>query len=121
MNRFIKIIIVLLEIFLCYTFLIKEYTIGCLFKTIFNVSCFSCGLTRAFKSIINFNLIESFKYNLLGIPIFLFLVYINILLICDIIFNKEKANYCLKKIGSYYKEIILVIIINTVINNVRGI
>lgn len=121
MNRLIKIIVVLLESFLCYIFFIKEYSIGCLFKTIFNISCFSCGLTRGFKEIIKLNFIESFNYNLLSIPIFFLLIYINLLLISDIIFDKKILNNYLKKIGTYYKEIIVIILINTIINNLRGI
>ena len=121
MNRFAKIGIILLEFILCYVIFAKGIIIECVFKKIFNISCFSCGITRGFKEIINFNFVESFNYNWLSIPIFILIIYINILLINDIIFNSKKINSFFDLLGQHYKIIILIIIINTIINNVRGI
>ena len=50
------------------------FDIKCLFKLLFSIPCPSCGLTRAFKAIINLDFIGAIKYNLLSIPIFISMI-----------------------------------------------
>ena len=53
----------------------------CPFFNIFNIPCPACGLTRAFKLIIQFRFIESLKYNILALPLVIFTFIYIILLI----------------------------------------
>jgi hypothetical protein len=49
---------------------IYRYTPSCVFKTYFNIECFSCGMTRSFMSIAKGNFEEANEFNKLGIPLF---------------------------------------------------
>ncbi|WMJ24361.1 DUF2752 domain-containing protein [Paludicola sp. MB14-C6] len=49
---------------LVYAILIKHgYGIACLFQKYFGISCLSCGATRAFFSLLHFDLISAIAYN----------------------------------------------------------
>jgi len=121
MNRLYKILVLVSEVFLSYIMFIKKTYIPCVVKTLFNVSCPACGLTRAFRSILSLNIIKSFNYNILGFPIFIIIIFINLYLIYDVIFNRKETNVFLKKIGKHYSIIIIISLINMIINNIRGI
>ena len=41
----------------------------CMFFNIFGIPCVGCGLTRAIKALLKFKILESIRYNILGIPI----------------------------------------------------
>lgn len=116
MNRFYKTLILLIEFIFTYLIFIKSYSFPCIYKQLFNTPCFACGLTRSFKALINLNILDSFKYNLLGLPIFILLVIINVLLVIDIIKNSKETNNFFKRLGKYYLVILIIIIINTFIN-----
>ncbi len=121
MNRIRKIILLLSEIIFTYLIFANKINSNCLIKKYLNISCPACGFTRAFKSIINLNFIEAIKYNLLSIPVFIFLIVINIILIYDIFFNKKKTDKIFMFISKYTILIIIILIINTIINNIKGI
>lgn len=89
----------------------------CLIKTIFHISCPACGMTRAVKEILKFNIITSFSYNILAFPIILILAYVFIVNI----FNTSKAIEIFKKISKHYYIVIILIIISWFINIYRGI
>ncbi len=61
----------------------------CPIKNIFNVSCFGCGMTRAFISILQLDLVSAFYYNVLSIPLFFGIVIYTLFLIIDIVFSKN--------------------------------
>jgi hypothetical protein len=53
----------------------KQHSI-CLFKNLFGVECYGCGITRAVISTIQFDFVSAFHYNKLIVIIFPLLVYI---------------------------------------------
>ena len=72
----------------------------CLFYNLFKVPCPGCGLTRSFLSIICFDFISAFQFNILGIPLFIFLLIYFIL----ILFNKKES------LDSFFKNNIKLVI-----------
>ena len=94
----------------------------CILKNLFGICCPGCGLTRSFKAILNFDLYDAFKYNILGIPLFLLCIITFIGLIIDIIKNKDATiKFYFKIFTKYYIGIIILLIITTIINNINGI
>lgn len=118
-NRLIKISILFFEAVLLYVVL--NFNIGCFFRNNFGIRCPGCGLTRAFLSIFKFDFVSAFKYNISSIFLFIFLVIFNILLLYDIIFNKNIVWKFIEKIFKYYVLILVLIVVTTIINNVNKI
>jgi len=53
----------------------KQHTI-CLFKNLFGIECWGCGITRSIISIIHLDFTAAFHYNKLIIIVFPLLVYV---------------------------------------------
>ena len=96
--------------------LLTKFKIPCIFKEIFNLPCPSCGMTRAFISILKLNFIDALKYNLLSIPLFILIILFYTLNIIDIINHKQYLNIFINKIATNYHIIIIILIINWIIN-----
>ena len=116
MNRLKYILIMFIEGIVYYLIFIKNITIHCLFKLLVKIPCPGCGLTRAFKSILDLKLINAIKYNILSIPLFIFLIISNILFIIDIIKKNNKSSIFIKRITKHYKLLLLLLLITEIIN-----
>ena len=68
-------------------FYVFEFSWDCPIKKYLHFACPGCGLTRSIRALLNFNLIDSIKYNLLGIPLVISIIIISIFLLKDIINN----------------------------------
>lgn len=114
--RIFYILILLGEGISYYLIKIRNITIPCFFKYITNIPCPGCGLTRSILSILNLDIVSAIKYNILGIPLFITIILLNIYLIKDIIYNKKSTITLINKILNNYKIIILLLIISEIIN-----
>lgn len=121
-KRIINLIILVMGLLFIGIVALGKINVECLFKKIFHISCPGCGLTRSFRSILNLDFTNAFKYNILGIPLFILCIIYIILLIRDVIIGSDKGNKLVLYIFSkYYILIICLFIISMVINNIRGI
>jgi len=91
------------------------YEPKCIFKMMFNIPCVSCGLTRAFFSIISLDFIGAFNYNILSIPLFVSIIVFYILYIFNRKYLDKYFNYIVKN----YKFIIIILGISWIINIVK--
>lgn len=94
----------------------------CVFKKYLNINCPGCGLTRAFRSILSFDLITATKYNVLSIPLFICMIIFIFSIIKDIVLGKETTIVFLNNIFKRHYVILLIIIfITMIINNINSI
>lgn len=91
----------------------------CLFKRILTIPCPICGMTRAFKFILQGDFLMALKMNLLSIPLFISIVIFYITYIISFCFKKDYIYKLYDLVIKYYKIIILVLIINWGINIVK--
>lgn len=112
--------IYILVVLIIFLLIVEIVPVTCLFKQVTGIYCPTCGMTRAFHSIIFFNFRKAFSYNILSIPLFLFIVISSFILVYEIITNKFNYIPRLQKILSN-KYVIFVIlfllIISFIINN----
>ena len=104
-----------------YVFLYYHISIPCFFKLLFSVPCPGCGMTRAFREIFNFHFISAFSFNILAIPLFLYLLFFNILLFYDIFFKKNISLKYIKFIENHSIYLIFFLILSLIVNIIRGI
>ena len=74
MNRIKNFIIIITLIIFLYIIAILPVT--CIFKSVTGILCPACGMTRAFWSIMNFNFLQATYFNILSIPLFIFIFII---------------------------------------------
>ena len=96
---------------------IFDIKLECLFKTLLHINCPTCGLTRSFKAIINFDFVKAFNENILGIPIFITIILIYIFYMLDLFFKTNILINIYNKSTKHYKVIICILLILTIINN----
>ena len=122
MKRLINILILIFGISFIFIATSGYVKLNCLFKSIFDISCPGCGLTRSFRSILNFDLYNAFKYNILGIPLFILCIVTIISLIIDIIRGKDTTiKFYFNIFSRYYIGIIIILVVTMIINNINGI
>ena len=79
-------------------------------------------MTRSFKYLLNLNIEKSLYYNILTIPILIFLIYHIILFIKDIIKKENKAALSLYNFfKKYWIIVIILIIVSEIVNIIHGI
>lgn len=94
----------------------------CVFKKYLNINCPGCGLTRAFRSILSFDLITATKYNILSIPLFICMIIFIFSIIKDIVLDKETTIVFLNNtFKRHYVILLIIIFITMIINNINSI
>lgn len=121
MNRIIKSFLFLIEVVMCYLILSGKLFTNCMIKQIFHISCPACGFTRGFRAILHGRLLEAFQYNLLSIPVFVLFLIVNCYLVYDILKDKKRIDCFFEEIGKVTIPILIILLINMIINNIKGI
>ena len=118
-NRLVSSSILILIFVIYYIFAIYGISLHCVFKTYFNLECPACGMTRAFKSILKFDFVNAFLYNILSIPIAIIVVISIVTLISDLITGKNRFITGIKNFfTNYYILIITALVISFIYNNI---
>ena len=92
------------------------FDVKCIFKSIFNIPCISCGLTRAFISILHLDFVSAFKYNVLSIPLFVVILLFIILYLISKIYKKEYIYILYDLISKYYYVVLIILLLGWIIN-----
>lgn len=122
MKRLKSLFIIILLFLIFVLFLKYNLEWECIFKKSLHIACPGCGLTRSLRALLSLNLVESIKYNILGIPIFLIGVISIAMIIKDLIKNEETFMPMLYEImNKFYKFIFIVLVITMIINNINGV
>ena len=122
MKRFVNILLLLFGISFILIITSGVIKVNCLFKTLFGINYSGCGLTRSFRAIFNLDFYSAFKYNILGIPLFIIGIITSFSLIIDIIRNDDiTIRYIFNSFKKYYVLIIVLLVITMIINNINGI
>lgn len=116
-------ILILLIIFTFYVFIYKfKIYMPCIFKGITGFSCPACGLSRGINQLFNFDIKKAFEYNILSLPIFIFISTTIIWVIRDIIKKDDSyINNVMKFFEKWYMLIFILLIIVAVTNNINKI
>ncbi len=119
-NRLRTLLILGLIIFLFLFLWLGQF--DCLFKKHFHFPCPGCGMNRAFNEILSFNILESFKYNILAFPGILIGLFCFGVLCYDLL---KGTNVFLPKLfeilKKYYLVIFLIVFVSWMFNIYRGI
>ncbi len=91
----------------------------CPIKNLLGISCFGCGMTRGFISVLNLDFKTAFEYNVLSIPLFISIALYFICSFIDIIFDKNYIYIVEKQLSKKYMYLvyIIILIIATILNN----
>ena len=98
-SAYLFISLILLCLFLFFIIMPEEAIYAllptCEWKLLYGKECFFCGISHSFCEIIKFNFSSAFNYNMLGIPLFFFLMANEIFFVLKIksILSNIKSNY----------------------------
>lgn len=111
----------ILAILIISLLIIRTIPVTCIFKQVTGIACPACGMTRAFNSILFLNFVNALYYNILSIPLFIFITLSIVILIYEIIFNKFV--YIPKLLESLSNKFVILILflcifISFIINNI---
>lgn len=88
-NKFISIAIIYFIFSVLMKILFKiDILIPCLWKTVFNIKCFGCGLTSAFIELIQFNFLNAYDANMLIFIVVPGILYFIISSVIGLIYKK---------------------------------
>lgn len=92
----------------------------CPFKNFFGISCFGCGMTRGFISVLNFDFKSALKYNVLSVPLFICTALYFAFAAADIVFGKNYIYSIEKQLAKKYMFPIyfMILILSAVLNNI---
>lgn len=113
--------ICILAILTLFLLVIELVPVTCIFNQVTGIYCPACGMTRAFYSILNFNFIDAFCYNILSIPLFIFIISSLIILIYEVLLNKfEYIPKLLKLLSNKFVLILIFVMISIsfILNNI---
>lgn len=79
----------------------------CPWKTILNIPCPGCGMTRAVKLILQGQIIDSFQYNIMALPLVIITIISIVCLVIDIIKNQTTYINRIDKIVQKHMVLIL--------------
>lgn len=118
MNRIKNFII--LAILIIFLYAISILPVTCFFKSVTGIYCPACGMTRAFTSILNFNFLDAIYFNILSIPLFIFIAYFSFRLVIDFL----KNNFIfipnlLDFFKNYYWIFLILMFISFIFNNLK--
>jgi len=111
-------ILVILTIFLL---MIEFIPVTCIFKQVTGISCPACGMTRAFHSILKLDFLGAFQYNILSIPLFVFIIFSFTILVYEIFANQfQYIPKLLKLLSNRFVICIisLLLLISFILNNI---
>ncbi len=118
MNRLKNgLILIILISFLCFVAIMP---VTCIFKTVTGICCPACGMTRAFLAIFHLDFLSSIWHNILGIPLFIFLIYSIAMLVKDFIKNRfDYITNVLNFLTKHYILILILLCISFLFNNLK--
>lgn len=93
----------------------------CPIKKLFGISCFGCGMTRAFISILKFDFKSAIEYNVLSVPLFFGICIYLFIFVSDILLSKnniEKIDVFLSR--KYMLAVYLMILLLSAYINVMS-
>lgn len=115
----ILLILVGISLFMIFHFSLRP---ECLFKKMTSIPCPACGLTRAYLEILKGNIIQSFSYNILAVPLFIGML-ISIWLIIEGFFKNQDLFF--SKMFSFFQKydkfILFLLLISWILNIMRQI
>ena len=74
----------------------------CPVKNLFGFSCFGCGLTRGFVSILHFDFRSAIKYNILSVPLFFAIALYCAFAVIDFLWDKNFIKIVEKQLAKRY-------------------
>ncbi len=117
--KFNKSIIIILCLIIA-IILFYNVNFPCLFVTLLDINCPGCGMSRAIDSLMKFNVLKALQYNLLSVPLVIAVIISIVLLIKDIVKKEDTYfNLLIKILDKYKWLIIIIIILNMIINNLK--
>ena len=116
MKRFSYISFFIIEVVIVFLLKANLIHLSCFFKAVFHIPCPGCGLTRAMSELIHFNFLKAIYYNVLIIPVILFLACFNFFVVLDVIKGENRVLCFLEKIGMRWRLLFLALIITEVLN-----
>ena len=91
----------------------------CPVKRLLGVSCFGCGMTRGFVSVLKLDFISATKYNVMSVPLFVGIGLYSLFAVTDVCFNKNFIYKIEKQLSKLYMYplYVTILVIATILNN----